>query len=199
MIGVITGDVAKSRNQTTDEWQSVLKNVLKKYGKTPIQWEIFRGDSFQLGLAPVDALLAAIHIKAAMKQLPELDVRIGIGIGEQDFQAKSITESTGTAFILSGSCFDALKKESIALKTNTPQFDETMNLMLSLALLTMNNWTETVSSVIFRAIEHPKKSQVELAELLNKSQSSISEALKRGGFEEVKQLEEYYRKHVITV
>ena len=69
--------------------------------------------------------------------------------------------------------------------------------MLSLALLTANAWSSTVAEVITATIEHPEKTQKDLALLLSKSQSSISEALKRGGYDEIMNLNNYYQ-HLIA-
>ena len=71
--------------------------------------------------------------------------------------------------------------------------------MLSLALLTMDTWSDTVAAVICKVIEHPQKKQATIATLMGKSQSNISEALKRGGFEEVRKLEQFYRKQISLV
>jgi len=68
--------------------------------------------------------------------------------------------------------------------------------MLSLAALTTNNWTTTVAEAIKIAIENPKKNQKELATLLKKSQSNISELLNRGGLDEILQLNTYYKTHI---
>ena len=148
MIAVITGDIINSRKKETALWQKELKKTLNQYGKEPIEWEIYRGDSFQLKLPSEKALMAAIHFKAAIKQIAKLDVRIGIGLGEQDHKAKKITESTGSAFVNSGACFDNLKKQTLAIKTNNEEFNETLNLMMSIATLIMNSWSNTVSEVI---------------------------------------------------
>ena len=199
MKAVLTGDIIKSRTRASTEWQPVLKNVLNQYGKEPLHWELFRGDSFQLVVAAVDALHSAIHIKAAIKQLPGLDVRIGIGIGTQDKRSKKITEATGPAFTRSGECFDNLKKQTLAISSPDTQFDENMNMVISMATLVMDNWSATVASVILKMIENPKKSQKQIARLMKKSQSTISEALRRGGFEEVRKMDLYYRKQIDTL
>ena len=68
--------------------------------------------------------------------------------------------------------------------------------MLRIILLTANNWSQLVAKVISFVIENPNKQQKEIAQLLNKSQSSISEALKRGGFEEMKNLNEFYKTQI---
>ena len=60
----------------------------------------------------------------------------------------------------------------------------------------MDNWSSTVASIILKMIENPEKSQQDVAVQMKKSQSTISEALKRGGFEEVRKMEVYYRKQI---
>lgn len=196
MIAIITGDVVNSRSVNASAWQPLLKKILKQYGKEPVDWELYRGDSFQLRVAPEQALWAVIHIKAGIKQLPQLDARTAIGIGDEEFKDKKITTSAGSAFIRSGECFDMLKKQNIAVASGNEPFDEVINLMLSLSLLTTNNWSATVALAITTSMENTEMSQTALAAKMNKSQSSISEALKRGGYEEVKQMELFYRKQV---
>ena len=196
MTAIITGDIINSREVPAGEWMPLLKEILSGYGKSPKNWEIYRGDSFQLQLSPKLALQAAFSLKAGIKQVKELDVRLAIGIGNQDHEAKSISESNGSAFVRSGECFENLKKQNLGIITGNLETDETLNLMFQLALLTMNNWSPTVAETIKVFLQHPGKNQTELARELKKSQSSISEALKRGGFDEIMQLENFYRRQI---
>ncbi|MDX1349236.1 MAG: SatD family protein [Putridiphycobacter sp.] len=196
MIAVITGDIINSRKGKVETWINSLKETLNQYGVEPKHWEIYRGDSFQLSLVPEKALLAAHHIKSTVKQTKTHDVRMAIGIGDEKYNSPKITESHGSAFINSGECFEELKKQTLAIKSNNKKLDQSLNIMISLSLLTTNNWSSTVSEVIKAAIEHPEKNQKDIAKLLNKSQSSISEALKRGGFEEIMKMNEYYKKNI---
>ena len=199
MTAIITGDIINSRQASATEWLPLLKEILSAYGKTPQQWEIFRGDSFQLQLSPKLALQAALHLKAGVKQLKELDVRMAIGIGTQDHKAKNISESNGIAFVRSGECFESLKKQNLGIFTGNQKKDEILNLMFNLALLTMDNWSPTVAETITVFLQHPAKSQTQLAVELKKSQSSLSEALKRGGFDEIMQLENFYRRQISSL
>ncbi len=195
----MTADIENSREEDARVWLPLLKQVLARYGKSPGQWEIYRGDSFQLVLPPLQVLQAAIHIKAGIRQVKNLDVRIGIGIGEENHSAAKITESNGTAYVRSGECFETLKKQNLAISTSNPEVDETMNLLFSLALFSMNSWSPTVAGVIKTSLEHPDKNQQEIADLLGRSQSSISEALNRGGFEEVMRMNTFYQKQLIKL
>jgi|TARA_B110000116_G_scaffold260489_1_gene263665 predicted XRE-type DNA-binding protein len=196
MIAIITGDIINSRKGEVQTWLPVLKKVLNQYGQEPSDWEIFRGDSFQLSIAPKNAILAAFHIKSAIKQTKTQDVRMGIGIGKIKYNSNKTTESNGSAYIRSGECFESLKKQTLAIKSDNSELDTILNIMLSLALLSANNWSSTVSEVIKKTIENANTKQKEIAQLLNKSQSGISEALKRGGFEEIMSLNNYYEKQL---
>lgn len=192
---IITGDIINSRKATPEVWLPYLKTALDTYGKEPIQWEIYRGDSFQLEISPEKALEAAIYIKANVKQKKGIDVRMAIGLGEKDYDSEKITESNGSAFINSGECFENLKKQTLALKSNSETFDAPINLMLQLAALGMDNWLPATSRIVKTAMEYPNANQKELASVLEKSQSNISEALIRAGFDEVQKMIQFYKTH----
>jgi small nuclear ribonucleoprotein (snRNP)-like protein len=196
MTSIITGDIINSRNIETQHWMPILKSILNKYGIEPLQWEIYRGDSFQLEVHPTEALLVAIYIKASIRSIEELDVRLAIGIGEKTYVSDKITASNGTAFINSGECFEGLKKSILAIKSPFSDFDMYMNLMLDLAQLTMNNWTQKSSEIVKIAIENPNATQKQMAKWLNKTQSSVSKSLKIAGFDEIMKIEKYYRAQI---
>ncbi|MFD2099600.1 transcriptional regulator [Flagellimonas iocasae] len=193
MVAILTGDIKNSSAHKTTKWLPLLKEALGKYGKEPKSWEIYRGDSFQLETHPEDALEAAVYIKAALKQIRNLDVRIAIGIGEKTYDGEKITESNGPAFVYSGECFENLKKQHLGLKTANSDFDTNITLMLELALLTMDDWTPAISKTVKSAIEHPKMNQKQLAAELHKSQGNISEELNKAGFDEVQKMIQFYK------
>ena len=189
---IITGDIINSRKETPIVWLPYLKEALNAYGKEPRQWEIYRGDSFQLEVSPQQALEAAIFIKATIKQNKGIDVRIAIGLGEKDYDSEKITESNGSAFVRSGECFENLKKQTLALQSDSEAFDTTLNLMLQLASLNMNHWLPATARIVKASMENPNFNQKELAASLENSQSNISEALIRAGFDEVQKMIAYY-------
>jgi len=194
MTAVLTGDIINSRKSKTPDWLSNLKETLGKFGKEPEQWEIYRGDSFQLEIDPKKALEAAIFIKASIKKEKNVDVRVAIGIGNKTYTSNQVTTSNGTAFINSGECFDTLKKINLAIKTPWSEFDEQINLLLELASLTMNGWLPATATIVTSALENKDMNQKELAKMLEKSQSSISEALSRAGYDEINKLINTYQK-----
>ncbi|MEM6892886.1 MAG: transcriptional regulator [Bacteroidota bacterium] len=199
MIAILTGDIKNSTEHEASEWLPKLKTALDHYGSEPQQWEVYRGDSFQLESTPEKALEAAVYIKACIKQFRNIDVRIAIGLGDKSHDADKITESNGSAFVHSGRCFEELKKQNLALKSDHENFDEHINLLLELALLTMDDWTPAISLTIKNAIENPKKNQKELATILSKSQGNISEELNRGGYDALQKLLRFYTRQLLTL
>lgn len=193
-IAIITGDIIHSRIDSKQQWMRILKKILLTQGSSPKQWEIYRGDSFQLETDSKKALQIALLIKASLKEIKNIDVRISIGIGHKTYNAAKITESNGTAFVNSGEGFDQLKKQTMTVHSADANWDELINIMLSLALLTADNWKPTTSAIMKASLENRNSNQQELAVKLKKTQSSISEGLKRGGNEEIKALLNYFEK-----
>lgn len=197
MHAILTGDIINSRSLSPEHWMIKLKTQLNRIGQEPQDWEIYRGDSFQVRVEPDQALFVALLLKSTVKQFKGLDVRIAIGIGEIAYEASKITESNGTAYLRSGECFENLKKDSLAIRTGNQLVDQRINLMLSLAALTIDTWTPVSSQIIEGALLNPDKNQKELAELLDKkSQGTISEGLKRAGFDEIQKLLLYYKDEI---
>ena len=62
MIAVITGDIINSKKSSPKLWLEALKTILNNYGSSPLVWEVYRGDSFQLEVNPKDALKACVLI-----------------------------------------------------------------------------------------------------------------------------------------
>lgn len=195
MISILTGDIVNSRKIPVEIWLPALKSALTLISDKK-NWEIFRGDSFQLETKPEEAFLTAIYLKASIKTIKALDVRIAIGIGKKKFSSKKITESNGEAYIYSGEKLDEIKEKAINLAVQTPwqDFDYEMNVSIRLALIAMDNWSQISAEMVKLSIENRGVSQKDLAELAKKSQSTVSEALKRARFNEILELDTLYRK-----
>ncbi|MGV3763924.1 hypothetical protein [Parapedobacter sp.] len=199
MIGVITGDIINSRKAADpSEWLSSLKAVLSAEGPSPKVWEVMRGDSFQVEIVnPENALLKALHIKALIKRIAGLDVRMAIGIGTKTYDAPKISEANGDAFVHSGRLFDQLKKNKLAIRSPWEEVDRAINICLELASLTMDRWTPNSAEIIALAIENPSKTQLELGNLLKISQGRISERQQRAGYDEIMKMAIYFRESIL--
>lgn len=201
MTSILTGDIIKSRSTKNPQiWLSTLKEALAKCSQNNSQWETYRGDSFQMELEnPSESLKAAIYIKACIKTIKGLDVRIAIGIGEKTFSGKSVVESNGEAFLFSGETLERLKKEKVNLKIKTTdtQLDQELNLYFKLALTIMDHWTTNSAEIVKLYMEHPQALQEELGNLIDINQNAVSNRQKRAHLDVIMQLEQLYR-HKIT-
>ncbi len=201
MLAVLTGDIIYSK-QVADAttYLRVLEKVLKHLRPETKYREIYRGDSFQIEIEnPSLAFYSAMCIKAALKQIKPLDVRIAIGFGEKTHTAKKVSQSNGSAFIRSGELFETLEdsiKQNLAIKSGKETIDTEINTYINLALIAMNAWTPGAAEIVYLSLLHPDKSQRELGKLINIKQNTVSERLKRAYFEELQQFDKIFRQKI---
>lgn len=196
MLAIITGDIIDSENHKASEWLGSLKNYLSTYGNSPESWDVYRGDEFQLKVSYDKALEAAIHIKAIIKTIKGLDVRMGIGLGAETFHGVGVSESNGPVYHRSGRTFESLKEDklNLSIATGSGFFDDTLNLMLKLALDFMDDWSTVSAEIVAMTLENPDASQKELAERLGIQQSAVSQRQSRARLDLVFELLDYYMK-----
>jgi len=198
MTSVITGDIIGSRQQKSNHWVDDLKRILTPLGVTPKQWEVYRGDEFQIEVKnPEEALLTAILVKAHLRAIKS-DARMSIGFGDKTHSAEKISESNGSAFIHSGELFETLKKQKVtlAMRTGNSEIDKKMNLMIQLALTFMDSWLAQSAEFVALAIENPTLSQEELGQKLGINQAAVSRRQKRAQFDLVMSLDRYFRTQI---
>lgn len=198
MVAIITGDIINSDRFAASEWMDILKPYLASQGKTPNDWEIYRGDEFQIRTTPERALSMAIQIKALIKSIKNLDVRIGIGLGSETFVGSSVSQSNGKAYQRSGRVFETLKEQKLnmAIVTGHDDKDKTLNLILKLALNFMDDWSVVSAQMVSLTLTKPNASQQEVADQLKIRQSAVSQRLKRARMDLVLDLLAYYRENL---
>lgn len=207
MIAVITGDIIASRKLINQEkWLSPLKNLLAGWGDSPKDWQLERGDLFQVEMAnPEEALKKAFEIKAVIKKVKPLDehkkistidVRMAIGIGEKTYSGASISESNGPAFIHAGNKFNVLKKENVTIGIKTPwqNFDEEINLYLKLAGIFMDKWSVSSAELIEIVLKNPGATQEEIGKQLGIKQNSVSGRWNRAYMTELLEVEKMFHR-----
>ncbi|RTY87840.1 hypothetical protein [Flavobacterium sp. RSP15] len=198
MISIITGDIINSRKLPSAIWIDGLKELLNTKGKNPSEWEIYRGDEFQIEITnPEEALLTALQIKAYLKTL-KLDARMSIGFGDKTYSGATISESNGTAFVRSGELFETLKKlkTTLAINSGTSDLDTEINLMLRLGLTFMDNWLAQSAEFIVVSMANKMLSQEEIGTKLGINQAAVSRRRKRAQFDLVLELDNHFRKKI---
>ena len=199
MRAVLTGDIIDSRKaENPQKWIENLRRVLNFYGESPKNWEIFRGDSFQLETEAKNAFEAAFRIKTAINTLKFLDVRISIGLGETEFKTDSVTLNNGSSFIYSGEAFDQLKsrKRKLILSCENQLLQDELNMMLQLSEAVLENWSESSAIAMDMLFENPGISQTQMAKKLGITQPSVSARLRVAHADEILALIAYYSQRI---
>lgn len=199
ITSIITGDIIKSRTQANPElWMNALKHVLATISTDKKQWNVYRGDSFQIEITDYyTAFKHCVYIKACMKTLG-FDVRLAIGIGSKTYEGSNVSESNGDAFIYAGETLEKSKKEKqhLCIKTANFNLDETLNLYFKLALIAMDNWTKNAAEIVKLSIENPNALQAELGNMIGINQNAVSTRQKRAYLSELLELDLMYRKKI---
>lgn len=195
-IAVLTGDIIGSTNHPPHEWLPELKKALNEWGHSPVDWELFRGDSFQLACAPDRVLDAFIRIKAHMLAYSPVSIRAGMGIGEVSYRDKQLSASNGSAFVRSGRAFDGLKRQRIALITDDPERDALFAATFPLISWLSDQWKTVTAQIVCESLRHPELSQKDLAKRLGKTQGGISRSLQRAGYDELTAALHFYRQRL---
>uniref|UniRef100_UPI004049430A transcriptional regulator n=1 Tax=Gelidibacter sp. TaxID=2018083 RepID=UPI004049430A len=203
MISIITGDIIKSRTEAQPEvWLMALKHSLETIAESPKHWELYRGDSFQLEINSIeDSFKAAMYIKACIKTIKGLDVRLAIGVGSKSFEGQTILESNGEAFQFSGETLETLKieKQNLKIKTKDNVLNEELNLYFKLALISMDVWTTNSAEMVKLCLENPNALQMDLAKILGINQDAVSKRMKRANLDELLELDTIFRKKITTL
>lgn len=189
---VLVGDIVNSRQENPEIYLNELKTVLHQYAKYKNDYQIYRGDSFQIRVEPEKAFICACHLKAAIKKHKKLDIKISIGIGYEEVYSNRVAESSGSAYLYSGDRFDMIGKNLLVIQSSDAVYNQTMNLIFGLFMHIANNWQPAMAYIISERLKHPNKTLRELSPIVKKSHSTISTALKRGSFKELQKVNKYY-------
>lgn len=203
MTSIITGDIIKSRSLKNPEfWMGPLKSGLSSLNSDESHWEVYRGDSFQIEISDISkSFISAVYLKACIKMVNSLDVRLAIGIGKKNYQGSKVSESNGEAFIFSGETLESLKKDKVnlSIKTANETLNKELNLYIKLALTFMDSWTVSSAEIVKLSIEQPDALQQELAEIIGTKQDAVSKRQKRAELDLIWELNSMYQHKIATL
>ena len=198
MIAIITGDIINSQKTDSELWLPKLKELLGRWSATPETWEVYRGDEFQLKCSVDEVFNKSLAIKSLIRTFENLDVRLAIGIGNEVFLSKKITESNGSAYVNSGRLLNDIKTDgrTLAIQTETDKVNRDLNILFKWTSIDFDNWTVATAEIIHRLLINPELTQEELAKELNITQSSVSQRIKRSNFDLILETDLYFRKKI---
>jgi hypothetical protein len=143
----------------------------------------------------------AIRLKAFLISECALDIRIGLGLGEESFRADKVSQSNGSAYRRSGQVFEKLRagKSRLRIDSGMARADRGMNLILQLALHIMDNWSRVSAEAALLVLGQPETSQTELARQLGIRQSAVSQRQSRARLDLIHSVLTYYREDYLTL
>lgn len=168
LYAVLSGDLVRSGKLKSDELSSAkdcLKKAVGQLDKLPKDSDklvkgtidFYRGDGWQLLLTqPKYAFRACLFIRSYLKADTKADTRIAVGIGEVSLiNEKSISQSIGKAFEVSGLALDKLKGRK-RMTLACPYFMEdrfdSLSSVLELSDAIIQKWTQNQAEAISWAL-----------------------------------------------
>lgn len=194
---IITADVVNYTKFSNNSERNLMDEFIKLTKKlgvfSGVQYEIFRGDSFQCIVLNLNqtlriCLLNRAYFLRLSKNQNGLDLRQSIGIGEVNLLKKTLSRSDGEAFRYSGRSFDEMDKKGnrIIFKSSFPEIDAELNTSLTLLEAIIQGWTSTQAEVFFYKLQGKKEK--EIAEQLNISQPAVNRHLKATSWSAIEKL-----------
>ncbi|MFD0749244.1 hypothetical protein ACFQZS_03760 [Mucilaginibacter calamicampi] len=192
---VITGDITDFTSLDNERREELIGDThdhIKRWVKRSGDAAIFRGDSFQLLFEDLNlAVIRSIQLicwfkKQAEKKFPKLSTRISLGVGELAFKGKTVLDSDGEAFHLSGRNFDQLETgELLRITTGNEELNEQLDVLLTFMNVVMNGWTSHQAEIIYWVLEDQNATQENIGRRLNIFQSNIATRLKVARWKEM--------------
>jgi hypothetical protein len=181
IAAVLTGDIIRSTQYSLEERKIIrgsihhISNVLRSDSASaalvPAPIRIFSGDSWQvLVTAPAKSLWVGLLLRTLLRsnsQLPGVDTRFSIGIGEVVTTPGGISSGDGEAFILSGRGLalpNRQKKENMTLNLS-PHLDippgaEVLQAILGLSDALVLGWTNKQAQAVSGALRGWKSDEI---------------------------------------
>ncbi|RJS94119.1 hypothetical protein [Salinisphaera sp. Q1T1-3] len=191
-LAVITGDIVKSSALSETEFEAVMQ-ALETAGRAIAAWpgvqkldyERFRGDGWQLVLAPaVFGLRAALIMRAAVRSaVAASETRLALGIGPGT-RGSSPGTSAGPAFERSGQALDALARHRLWAFGGTlgdSCVDQLTDGLLGLADERSQAWTARQADIAARLLAPAAPSMAALADACGLRPQTVSSHFARAG------------------
>ena len=185
--GVITGDLVNSTNIAA-EWRQAVVGALYKCAAdfsplTPINIEMYRGDSFQVVVGnPEYALTVAVAFRAKLRaSTPESD---------------NIVTSDGEAFRLSGRTLDTMGKKRLTISTPWCDFNKSIELVTRFADEVVSSWTAKQANVVYHSLMSPK-TQKDMAVELGLSKQNFNSHWTSAKVQLILDYLEYYKTLIV--
>jgi len=181
-LAVITGDLVGSTAALhSSGYHEKLNALLKEAGvRYDTAFQTYRGDGFQIVVAPEDALDAALLLRAGLiaaspDKKERWDARVAVAYGSESWSKE---EFSGPSFVLSGRTLDAMQAETLRMVAPSPALNTALDLVAAFLDNIVSHWTVAEAASIFEYLKDRENHQV-IADRLGKQRPTVTLALKR--------------------
>ena len=207
IYAVVTGDIRnftkledKKRGKLVLETELLLRRMVSREKDA----QVFRGDSYQFLIADISQVLKKcvqltcwFKINSDKEKHVSIGTKLSIGIGEIAYQGKSVLDSDGEAFHLSGRNFDEMDQDEV-IRLTTFEEDRTMTYQIILMYINMiiRQWTISQAETIYELLNMEFVTQKGIAEKLKMSQPAIAKSLQAARWKEVEKGIDYINRQL---
>ena len=201
VIAVITGDIVDSRALSQSTFRQVMGNLeslLQVFqARSLCEFDIFRGDSFQLTTAAEQAATMATQIDLTLRSAePAVEVRQCIGLGLGGAYQASVKRATGPAYLLSGHGLDEMKGRGLKVCSDNVPFQTHCDLMTRFFDSHLARLTAVQAAVVVAYLNEDNKSHEHLASVLDKKRSNVTRILNASQYHLITDYLIYYAEQV---
>lgn len=189
---IFTGDIVKSTAMTRAELGAVFARLddaadaVATWQSQPTRMTRFRGDGWQMAVAPQFTFRAALVLRAAVRRCGKTaDTRFGIGLGDAHFAGDDLSRADGTALVRSGHALDAMPR---ARRMNAPDAPLGLRAALPLADRIAGRWTIRQADVAYYMLAPEPPVQASLAQQFDLTQQSVQGHVDAAGIDELREV-----------
>lgn len=164
---VFTGDIVKSTAIPTDDLSRIFvemtkaSEIIAQWQGAPARFTRYRGDGWQMVVAPYLIFRAALVMRAAVRRVgKKYDTRIGIGIGAAHMPQDNLGSADGPAFVASGHALDDMAHSK---RMSAPKAPLPLRIALPLADQIIDGWTARQAELAMPLLPPSNPSQEEIA------------------------------------
>ena len=189
---IFTGDIVKSSAMSRAELDAIFARLddaseaLTAWQGQPARMTRFRGDGWQMAVAPTFTFRAALVLRATVRRCGKTaDTRFGIGIGPAHFTGSDLSRADGAALVSSGHALDNMPR---ARRMHAPDAPLALRTALPLADRIAGGWTKRQADVAYYMLAPDPPVQAELARQFDLTQQSVQGHVEAAGIDELREV-----------
>lgn len=182
---VFTGDIVKSSDLSSQALDAIFARLeqtardIAGWQDGPAPFARYRGDGWQMALAPEFTFRAALALRASVRsQGKGYDTRIGIGLGAGKLGNGALNGAEGEAFVTSGHALDHMKRTA---RMAAPTGPLALRVALPLADRVVAGWTARQAEVVLGLLPPQAPSQASVADHLGTTRQTAQKQAEAAG------------------